>query len=459
MNVGSIDVDSTALGLDFAQALEKLVRQCDVLLVVIGPRWLDATDQHGHRRLDQLNDFVRIEIAAALNQNKRVIPVLVDEARMPRPDELPEAIRPLATRRTWRLTHERFRTDAQGLVKALQRAFDEVEAERQAQQRLPTSQLAAVGDNEAGRKLKQQRKISLAAFLTGGGAIGIMFIGALFLTLERSVPPPVATEASELSPMIIAKPLLPERERRLRPRDAFKECVTCPEMLVVPAGSFAMGSPTSERGNSFNEGPLHAVRFEHQFAVSRAPVTFDEWDACAGEGGCNRWKPPDQGWGRGPQPVINVSWDDAKAYAAWLSKKTTKPYRLLSEAEHEYITRAGTVTPYWWGHHISTNLANYNGDEYRGRSLPVFSFDPNPWGFFQVHGNVQEYVEDCYHDSYVGAPSDGSPWTSGDCKWRVTRGGSYNSYSVQLRAAHRVGISPGVRGKVFGFRVRRALTP
>ena len=139
------------------------------------------------------------------------------------------------------------------------------------------------------------------------------------------------------------------QEKALKPKDTFKECANCPEMMVVPAGSFTMGSPTSEPEHSADEGPQHMVTIARQFAVGRFEVTFDEWDACAADGGCNSYKPSDEGWGRGRRPVINVSWDDAKAYVAWLSKKTGKSYRLLSGAEYEYATRAGTQTAYPWG--------------------------------------------------------------------------------------------------------------
>jgi formylglycine-generating enzyme required for sulfatase activity len=149
------------------------------------------------------------------------------------------------------------------------------------------------------------------------------------------------------------------------------------------------------------------VTLARPFAVGRFAVTFDEWDACAADGGCNGYKPEDKGWGRGRRPVIEVSWDDAKAYVAWLSKTTGKTYRQLSEAEREYVTRAGTTTPFWWGNSISTSQANYDGTsvngEYRQQTLPVGSLQPNPWGLYHVHGNVWEWVEDCNHGSYSGA--------------------------------------------------------
>jgi formylglycine-generating enzyme required for sulfatase activity len=218
--------------------------------------------------------------------------------------------------------------------------------------------------------------------------------------------------------------LSPERERALKPNDTFKECDKCPEMTVVPAGSLTMGSPANELFRDPREGPQHGVTFARQFAVGKFALTFAEWDACVADGGCFGYRPGDEGWGRGRQPVINVSGYDAKAYVAWLTKKTGKSYRLLSEAEREYVTRAGTSTPFWWGTSISTSQANYNGEftygngvkgEYRGRTLPVDSFQPNPWSLYQVHGNVMEWVEDCYNGSYEGAPTDGSAWTSGNC--------------------------------------------
>ena len=166
----------------------------------------------------------------------------------------------------------------------------------------------------------------------------------------------------------------------------------------------------------------------------------------------------------GSHPVVCVNWSDAQAYVAWLSKQTGKRYRLLSEAEREYVTRAGTKTPFWWGSSITPEQANYDGSvdpykgggakgEYRQKTLPVKSFKPNPWGLYQVHGNVWEWVEDCWHGNYEGAPADGSAWTTGDCKYRVLRGGSWNSDPQDLRAAFRNNCVPVNRDDNRGFRV------
>jgi formylglycine-generating enzyme required for sulfatase activity len=269
-----------------------------------------------------------------------------------------------------------------------------------------------------------------------------------------------------------AAPLTAAQERDLKPKDSFRECDKCPEMVVVPAGSFTMGSPNGEKARDKSEGPQHRVTFDRPFAVGKFAVTFEEWDACFADGGCNcandggcNYRPDDQGWGRGRQPVIDVSWDDAKNYVAWLSRKTGKTYRLLSEAEREYVTRAGTNTPFWWGGSISSQQANYDSNytyggpkgEYRQRTLPVDSFQANSWGLYQVHGNVWEWAEDCYHDSYQGAPTDGSAWTS--CSVHVVRGGSWSNGPRYLRAAIRLWYPSDWRGNDIGFRVGRTLTP
>lgn len=231
---------------------------------------------------------------------------------------------------------------------------------------------------------------------------------------------------------------------------------------MIPAGSFVMGSPDDEKSRANNEGPQHRVIFARPFAVGRFAVTFDEWDECVADGGCNGYSPNDGGWGRGRHPVIYVSWNDAKTYVRWLSNKTGEAYRLLTEAEREYVTRAGTATPYWWGASISPQQANYHdgagsGRKDRQQTLAVDSFQPNPWGLYQVHGNVWEWTEDCYHYDYRGAPSDGSAWTSGDCGSRVIRGGSWTDPPEHLRASSRATASAGDWDGLEGFRVARTL--
>ncbi len=199
-------------------------------------------------------------------------------------------------------------------------------------------------------------------------------------------------------------------------------------------------------------------------------MTFAEWDAAQQDKdwqaitGLPGRQPNDHGWGRGGRPVIDVSWDDAKAYVAWLSRKTDKDYRLLSEAEWEYVCRAGTATPFWWGSSITPEQANYDGNypynkgpkgEYRQKTLPVKSFQPNPWGLYQVHGNVLEWCEDLWHDNYNGAPSDGSSWIAGSGARRVLRGGSWGYNARLVRAAFRYANDRGDRLSDVGFRCAR----
>jgi formylglycine-generating enzyme required for sulfatase activity len=252
---------------------------------------------------------------------------------------------------------------------------------------------------------------------------------------------------------------------------SFKDCPDCPEMVVIPAGSVTIGSPESEPERVVSEGPQHEVKIAAPFAAGKFAVTFAEWDACTKDGGCGGYKPSDEGWGRGDLPVINITWKDAKAYVAWLSKKTGKEYRLLSEAEFEYVARAGTTTPFWWGQTIEPALANYDGakepykgggakGDFRKKTVSVSEFKPNPWGLYQVLGNVWQWTEDCWIGNYASAPADGSARTVSGCNQRTLRGGSWAAEPRDLRAAARYGDSAsGFRFSWAGLRVARTLTP
>ena len=228
--------------------------------------------------------------------------------------------------------------------------------------------------------------------------------------------------------------LSPDAERALKPGQAFRECAKdCPEMVVVPAGEFMMGSPPTEKRAMPDEVPQHRVTIARPFAVSKYDVTFNDWDACVSVGGCPReGRAGDVDWGRDTRPVIYVSWDDAQQYVAWLSQMTGKPYRLLSDAEFEYAARAGTQTAYPWGDDIGENNANcvgcgsqWTGSAGTWQTAPVGSFAANRFGLYDMVGNVWKWVQDCYHPNYNGAPTDGSTWTGGDCTARVIRGGSW----------------------------------
>ena len=274
---------------------------------------------------------------------------------------------------------------------------------------------------------------------------------------SRTMPTPVARKLQAIVMICLLAPVFllatgigVAAADQLKPEtgESFKDCVDCPEMVVIPAGSFTMGSPQTE-------GPQHIVLFVQPFAMGKYVVTFAEWDSCVSGGGCSH-RPSDQGWGRGRRPVINVSWDDAKEYARWLSEKTGKDYRLPSESEWEYTARAGTRTAYHTGESISPTQANFDNE--RQQTAEVGSYSPNSFGIYDVHGNVWEWVEDCWNDSYNGAPGDGLPWTTGICERRVERGGSWSETSRNIRSASRNYDSGSWRRNSAGFRIARTLT-
>ena len=249
--------------------------------------------------------------------------------------------------------------------------------------------------------------------------------------------------------------------------EVFRDCDEgCPELVVVPSGSFMMGSPLDESGRDQDEGPVREVTIPEAFAVGVFEVTFDEWESCRRDGGCSH-SPDDKIWGRGKRPVINVSWEDAQGFVDWLSSKTGKSYRLLSESEWEYAARGETSTQFHFGETLSTEQANYDGGHiygsgqkgrYRRQTVPVGRFPPNSFGLHDVHGNVFEWVEDCWHNDYRGATGDGKAWTrGGNCTLRVMRGGSWNYHPWKLRSAYRERRVSGYRGSYTGLRVARNL--
>jgi formylglycine-generating enzyme required for sulfatase activity len=288
---------------------------------------------------------------------------------------------------------------------------------------------------------------------------------------ELPLQSPLAATDGELKNLRLAQPLSRNEEIALRPLDQFRECELCPEMIVVPAGQFLMGAKDGEPGSTPDERPQHKVDVTQPFSVGRFPVTFREWDACVAASGCS-YQPTDQGWGRGRQPVVNILWDEAKEYVAWLSRTTGEPYRLLSEAEREYVARAGTTTAYWWGESFvpaqancaprdpepsSANISDLQQLIARARTFPVQSFAPNPWGLYQVHGNVYDWVEDCWNDNYDGAPSDGSAWMGGSCNGHVLRGGAYSRNAQTARSAARIWSGSSTRLIYMSVRVARTL--
>lgn len=236
-----------------------------------------------------------------------------------------------------------------------------------------------------------------------------------------------------------------------QPLEVFRDCPQCPELVVLPAGSFVMGA----NGPHKAERPAHPVVFARPFAIGKYEVTFDEWQACRDDGGCAT-DPDDHGWGRGRRPVINVTHEEARLFAKWLSGKSGRVYRLPTEAEWEYAARAGTTTEFFWGDAVGQNRANCRDCESewsKKGSGPVGSFPANPWGLHDLHGNVWEWIEDCWNPDHLGAPADGAARLTGDCQRRGIRGGSWYYFSKNSRSAWRFSNDPRVKSYGIGFRV------
>ena len=320
------------------------------------------------------------------------------------------------------------RTRASAVREAEAHQRDEAEARERARRAADeaarlTAAIAGTGDREALFRLWQQhpeRGEAIAARLT---ALGFVYVAAGTAAAPQHLWLKPGDGKTEWFRDLDAPVAGGQPEARLR----------SPEMVVVPAGTFQMGSSpeeiaalVKEDGNDWpmSEGPRREVTIAQPFAIGRFTVTFDEWDRAQKHPQWQEWsgiaprEPHDAGWGRGKQPVIDVHAADADAYCRWLAKATGKPYRLPSEAEWEYACRAGTTTAFWWGDGISTDQANYDGEfafgpggqkgKYLQRTLPVESFAATPWGLYQVHGNVWEYCADPWHGTYDGAPVDGS---------------------------------------------------
>ena len=261
------------------------------------------------------------------------------------------------------------------------------------------------------------------------------------------VPPPFS-RARPGSPPVPVRPAIGVFPERNKPGDVFKDCADCPEMVVIPAGSFRMGD--LQGGGYKAEKPVHDVRIGYAFAVGKYEVTQGEWRVMMGN---------DPSYFKGERnPVENVSWNDTKEYVRKLSARTGKEYRLLSEAEWEYMARAGSSTKYPWGNDISSSQARY-GRQIGHGTVSVGSYAPNAFGVYDTVGNVWEWVEDCWHDSYSGAPTDGGAWMSGgECGRRVLRGGSWYYRPRYVRAALRFMIVTVSSGDSLGFRVARTLS-
>jgi formylglycine-generating enzyme required for sulfatase activity len=546
-----IDIDRLRAGLKFKTVLEDKLGQCKVMLAIIGPNWVDARDG-GSRRIDNPEDWVRVEIERALARNIPVIPVLVAGATLPSKTDLPPTLQPLIEHQCATVTTTGFRHEMAGLARDVAdltvrrpwgrmaaaasalilggylvahpigepvwwpfsqpnvveapstpsalpagKTIDEAEAKRKADEAKRRADEQAKIDEEAARvalaeknreqaaqidadrrqaeaeakrradeaakveenrKAEEDRKRAEAEAKQRAEAK----IEADRRQAEADAKRRADEAASQLDPALSVKP---GSGQSFRDRLADGQpCSMCPEMVVVPAGKFAMGFSDSEKYSSYAEGPQHEVVFAKPFAVGKFEVTFDEWDTCVAQGGC-AWKSEGQSWARGRHPVMNVSWDDVKQYAAWIAKLTGRPYRLLSEAEWEYAARAGTATTYSWGDDIGIGNANCDGcgSQWDNKqTAPVGSFKPNDFGLYDMHGNVLEWVEDPWHYNYSGAPKDGSAWLQPgyrDNSLHVARGGSWSGKPQNLRAANRSWFSTVNRFTSVGFRLARTINP
>jgi formylglycine-generating enzyme required for sulfatase activity len=299
---------------------------------------------------------------------------------------------------------------------------------------------------------KRQRLARAWRRSAGFGFVALVLgVGAYFgpsvwrLAQERLQP---ATETA--APMPTAAP---DTTPTYTAGHTFRDCDTCPEMVVLGGGVFAMGSPTTEYGRNRNEGPQHEVSIA-PFALSKYEVTFAQGDACLADGGCNGFSPSDGGVGRGARPVSGISWDDAQSYLDWLNGKVGGlRYRLPTEAEWEYAARAGAVEAYAFGPRVTRTEATYGVRAAR----EVGELGANAWGLFDMHGNVGEWVEDCYASTYDAAPLDGAAYQPDRCARRVYRGGAYSDPAVQLRSSARQSAPPNRRVATIGFRLARAL--
>ena len=303
--------------------------------------------------------------------------------------------------------------------------------------------------------------------------IGAAHVDEAYLCIEQLQDAQTAARwAGPPPPPPPPQPIKLELKRRVvkKPGQVFRDAPWSPEMVVIPAGRFLMGSPEDEEGHASDEGPQHEVVIARPFAMGRCTVTFEEYDLFAKEE--KQRLPNDRGWGRGKRPVFDLRWNDAQAYLVWLNRKLSLSapgphYRLPTEVEWEYAARAGTSTPFWWGSEIDSGRANYRGNyvdgngkkgEYRKQTVPADAFEANPWGLYNVHGNVWEWAQGDSSDYYRFARGEGSERKPGvDEARRVLRGGSWNSNPGELRAASRDWFAPDFRRVNAGFRIARTL--
>lgn len=303
--------------------------------------------------------------------------------------------------------------------------------------------------------------VEIIALVSGKGELFTTLIAdriqqQLTVPVERDqMEPPPATRAEAVDDVEKEEPPLREEKRPSLTGTLLGDVTEGPAMIRIDGAEFVMGSDIS--GLPDNEKPAHQVTLQ-TFAVSRTEVTFEDYDDFARSTG--RPLPDDNGWGRGQRPVINISWRDAVDYTLWLSERTGHKYRLPTEAEWEFVAQGGSETTYWWGYSLGNGDANCFecGSQWdRKSTAPVASFKANGFGLHNTAGNVREWVQDCYHDSYQGAPTDGSAWEQAGCAERVVRGGSYDKLGKTMMSTSRSHLGEKTKVQNVGFRVARDL--
>lgn len=446
------DVDNIGPGVDFGDYIKTVLPRCRVALVLIGPQWLDSKDESGRRRIDDDHDWVRLEIETALaTPGLLVVPVLVNGARMPRGEEVPESLAPLLRRNAAIIRRDPdFHDDVERLATAIRASVN-----------TGIIDLSKIGGKAAGPASAAQARTPNRAPLWIAAALAVLALGygawrfapALLQSAQEQVAEDDAGSAQGAdvgadggSPAVTDAP----RETQPSAAPPTQSAPTTPPAptLLAPIGEDGLPVQEPVRTPPLSAGALpEMVRIPgRNFEVGRYEVTFAQWDACVAGGGCNGYRPSDEGWGRGNRPVINVSWNDAQAYVQWLSQRTGQRYRLLTSAEWEIAARAGTTTNFSWGDIDPVcDRGARNGAQSLNctptQTLPVGSFQPNAYGLYDVHGNVWEWVEDCYDSS---------------CSIRLNRGGSWDDYEEVLRSTRRSGGYPTVRVDYNGFRVARS---
>ena len=459
-------------GADWDRSIDDAIYDCRKLIIILSPRAIASSE-------------VRGEFRTALDERKPVIPVISAECKIPRQLRTIQYVNfsshgPNDEVALRRLMNTLATATDTGVVQDITPAEEAAEAGEEEPTQVESKRgedrdgviPAAPSNASKGSHIETvvtpkqhltwfQRRLAIVRENYPRGfhglssryaaTVGVLIILAGWWQWPRShVEAPLAPPTAAVDPA-------PVRKAGETFSDRLKIGGDGPQMVVLPTGSFQMGDQQG-KGDK-DEIPVHSVRLNKPFALSRFEVTFDEYDAFAKA--TNRKLPDDRGWGRGRRPVINVSWGDAQAYAKWLSEQTGKRYRLPSEAEWEYAARAGSKTEYWWGDNIGMGQANCDGcgSQWDGKQTArVGSFRASPFGLFDTAGNVWEWLEDCRHENYNGAPSDGRPWkeeNGGQCAQRMIRGSSWGGRLRFVRSSARGKDDPDLQASDVGFRLAR----